>query len=278
MYLNFLFVPTLLGALLLFVVGFRLAAVVRSPARLAAMLVLAGAMALPALLFVAYYGRVLDRAAWFYSFRAASYSELAASGLGLGAGLLVGLLQRRWGSAQSRVRFRLVASGVGVLCLVVLAVPYIKPVIAPIRRPLHDQWSEGVCLQSSSSTCGPCSASTLLKQFNIAVSERDLARECFSYRGGTENWYVARALRQHGVKANYLITSPEPATLPIPAMAGVQMGGVRWGGHFITILGRKGDSYIIGDPLVGRLVLTPQQLRSRYYFTGFFLVVSRAKP
>ncbi len=273
-HLNVLLLPTLVGAILLFVVGLRLAASVSSSAHLATWLTVAAIAAAPALLFVVYYAHWLDRAAWFYAFRAAPYSELTAAGLGFGAGLMVGLSQRS-ASPLRPVGRLLLASGLGLLCLGVLFVPYVKPLIAPIRKPLHDQWAQGVCLQSSPSTCGPASAVTLLKQFHIDTSERDLAWECFSYRGGTENWYVARALQRHGLATHYLISAPEPPSLPIPSIAGVQMGGVRWGGHFITILGRQGESYVIGDPLVGRLVLTPEQLRARYYFTGFFLIVSR---
>lgn len=133
-------------------------------------------------------------------------------------------------------------------------------------------------MQSSPSTCGPCSAATLLRVFRIHTTERALARECFSYRGGTENWYVARALKRRGLETRYLVTSPQPAAFAFPAMAGVRLGGARGGGHFISILGRQGARYIVGDPLVGRLVLTPSQLRPRYYFTGFFLIASRSSP
>ena len=274
MHPNFLFVPTFLSALLLFFFGAKVASVGRSSTRLFVWFALAAVLAIPALLFVVCYAHVLDQSAWFYAFRAAPGSELSASGLGLGAGLLLGMLRRaKW--AGHRVG-RLLPLGLAFLCASVLFVPYLKPFIAPIRIPLHDQWSGGVCLQSSPSTCGPASAATLLRQFHVQVSERDLARECFSYRGGTENWYVARALRNHGLKARYVIASPDPDDLPFLSMAGVQMGGARSGGHFITVLGKQGNRIIIGDPLVGRLALTREQLRARYYFTGFFLIATRS--
>jgi hypothetical protein len=274
MHPNFLFLPTFLGALLFFLAGMKIASSPRPAIHLLVWFIVAAMMAVPALLFVVYYGHILDRAAWFYSFRAAPFSELTASGLGLGAGLLVGIERRS--PVKRGVGRRLFVPGVGLLCGAVLFVPYLKPFLAPIRVPLQDKWSQNVCLQSSPSTCGPASAATLLRGFHIPVSERDLAREAFSYRGGTENWYVARALQRHGVATHYLISAPDPTVLPFPAMAGVQMGGVRWGGHFITILGQEGNRYVIGDPLVGRLLLTREQLRSRYYFTGFFLLAASA--
>ena len=49
--------------------------------------------------------------------------------------------------------------------------------------------------------------------------------------------------------------------------------GVAGAGHFITVLRRNGDSYVVGDPLFGRLTLAAADLRTRYRFTGFFMIV-----
>lgn len=274
MHLNILFVPTLLGAGLLFLLGFKISPVTRSTPYAIACFISAGILAIPALLFVAYYGHVLDRAVWFYAFRAAPYTELTASGIGVGAGLIVERV--KWVDSTTHLaRPKLMALGMVLFCCGLLFIPYIKPLAAPLTVPLQDKWSDGVCLQSTPATCGPCSAATLLRQFKIVTSEHELAAECFSYQGGTENWYVVRALRRRGIETQYLVTSPQPATLPVSSIAGVQLGGAGRGGHFITILERSRDRYIIGDPLVGRLILTPKQVYSRYYFTGFFLIARR---
>lgn len=231
--------------------------------------------ALPALLFVLFYTHWFDNAAWFYTLRSFPYSELAASGLGLGMGLIASYFRPATTKSNTIVARWFAPQSLLVMMALFLLVPYIKPVIAPLRVDLKDQWSEGVCLQSTSSTCGPSSAATLLRHFGIPASEQELARECFSYGAGTENWYIARALRKRGLNVQYAIVSAQPTEMPYPSIAGTKIGGPSGVGHFVAILGREGNRYIVGDPLVGRLTLTPEELHAQYYLTGFFLVVSK---
>jgi hypothetical protein len=47
-------------------------------------------------------------------------------------------------------------------------------------------------------------------------------------------------------------------------------------GHFIALLGRADDNYIVGDPLAGKLVLSRSALLDKYTFTGFFMQLDRA--
>jgi hypothetical protein len=116
----------------------------------------------------------------------------------------------------------------------------------------------------------------VLHHLGTAVTERELARECFTCGSGTENWYLARALRRRGFAVDYFIVPPRPVELPFPSVAGVQLGAEGGSGHYIAILGKDGASYIVGDPLSGKMKLTWEQLSQRYYFTGFFMVVHRA--
>lgn len=60
-----------------------------------------------------------------------------------------------------------------------------------------------------------------------------------------------------------------------PSIAGVQLGGPGGIGHFITILGKNGNKYIVGDPTSRRGEMDLTRLRERYYFTGFFLVAGK---
>lgn len=161
--------------------------------------------------------------------------------------------------------------------LVILAVPYLKPIIAPIQwyGPQREQWQEGVCLQTSSSTCGPACAATLLKQAGYDASEQELAAESFTYVGGTENWYLIRALRRRGINGRIVIGAPEPKVLPYPAIAGVRLGDEHGSGHFITILGKTPQGYVIGDPVSGREVMSRKKMQIGYYFTGFFIVTGQ---
>lgn len=59
------------------------------------------------------------------------------------------------------------------------------------------------------------------------------------------------------------------ASIPTPAIIGINYGPIGPIGHFVTILGRKDDKYIIGNPLVGKLLLTKGQFAERCGFKGF---------
>lgn len=126
-------------------------------------------------------------------------------------------------------------------------------------------------MQTTFSTCGPSSAATLLEAFGQPASERQLASECLTSRGGTEIWYIARALRRRGFRTQVLIRPPDGLLPPSPAIAGVVLQG--GAGHFIAIMSQTADEVTIGDPMKGKLVIKKADLRNNYHFTGFFLVV-----
>ena len=219
--------------------------------------------AVPAVLFATYYLHWFDDAAWFYRFRSLPWTELSAAGAGLLAGLLyawLAVIGRSWRIA------------VPALLLAGLFVPYMKAVVAPLDKAgLIDQCPDGVCLQSTASTCGPASAASILRLFNIEESERTLAQEAYTSSGGTENWYLARALRRRGFPVEYVIVERPVARLPYPSVAGVTLPG--GAGHFIAILEETGDAYVIGEPMRGKLTVPKSRLSGSYNFTGFFMVV-----
>ncbi len=271
--LNLLFISTILLALLLGFVGNRI-----YPTRFPRFSLLLGAMAvlaaMPGVGFVAYYAHMLDGAGWLYRFRALPGSELAGAGMGFGAGVAMSVLRRGVGRGRSRGFVRSVSGLLAFTVALLLLAPYAKPLVAPLRIDLRDHWRDGVCLQSTPSTCGPASAATLLRRFGRSVSERELAKECYTYGGGTESWYLMRALRNRGLQVDLKLTPPQPAAPPFPSIAGTQIGGPGGSGHFICILGQQEGRLLIGDPIGGRYLLTPQQMRSKYYLTGFFLCVN----
>lgn len=106
----------------------------------------------------------------------------------------------------------------------------------------------------------------------VPITERELVAESYTSRRGTENWYLARAIRRHGLIARYVQTPPHAAALPYPAIAGLGFGRA---GHFIAILGETPTSYIIADPLVGREVIEKKFGIENLRLSGFFLVVKR---
>ncbi len=272
---NWMFVPTLFLALSLFALGSKLVSRVNTRPAFLAIWVVAIILALPSLLFIAYYRHMLDDAIWFYALRSAPGSELLASGIGFLLGILNGLSQKRAKAKESKILVALSPAFLLILLAITIFLPYLKMVFIPMQSGMQDRWKGDICIQSSSSTCGPASAATLLNFFGTRVSELTLAKESFSCGSGTENWYLARALRRRGLTATYLQLPHQPDHLEFPAIAGTELGGKGGGGHFIAILGKEGDLYRIGDPISGENILTLDQLKLRFYFTGFFIKLEK---
>jgi ABC-type bacteriocin/lantibiotic exporter with double-glycine peptidase domain len=112
----------------------------------------------------------------------------------------------------------------------------------------------------------------LLRLHDKQTTEEQIARESYTSRTGTENWYLARTLRGRGLDVQFLLLKPnEP--WPFPAIAGVRLSSAGNSGHFVAVLGHEGDNYILGDPLDGKVVLSRSAFEKIYSFTGFFMTV-----
>lgn len=257
---NWLGVISAVLAFVAFFVSYRIAKT--KPVRTRVILSIATVFAaIPGASLAAYYAHILPEATWYYEFRSGAGTELLVVLVGLAGGLVASLLPRV------------------ILILPLLAVagftiaPIIKPFVGPIPADVfEDEWDGEVCLQSTSSTCGAASTATILKQLGTEVKEAELAREAHSYSGGTEAWYLARAARKRGFKVRFDFEdgfSPEGG---LPAVVGVKLGVI---GHFIAVLGKEGDQFLIGDPLRGRELLSLEKLRKRYVFTGFHMRISK---
>ena len=227
------------------------------------LLVIASVCAAPGLSLSVYYLHLFDDAAWFYQFRSWPFAELTACG----AGLLGGLLQARIVAKGRRLR-----TLVPTVLLAGLFVPYMKPLVAPLDLSgLAGECRDGVCLQSTPSTCGPASVASILRKFNVQASEKTIAREAFTSASGTEVWYLARAIRRHGFSIRYVVVETPVTELPVPSVVGVTLpGGI---GHFISVLEETNSSYTLGDPMYGRLTVSKSEPGGSYTFTGFFMIV-----
>jgi hypothetical protein len=266
--MNYWLIPTLVIAILLYVFGASLARRT-NPTTFRVLCGIGFIIAIPGVAFAAYYLKILGEPVWLYQFRSMPGSELAAGG----AGFLAGLLHGRFSGGK---RFRRIAGRwfFPVLLAIGLLVPYLKPLVRPPRwDQFHNLWSDGVCLQTSESSCGPACAATLLHQRGQTVTEAEIAKASFTSRNGTENWYLARALRSRGARVEFVFEPDPNKPWPHPAIAGVRLPGSGNSGHFIVVLDQVGDKYILGDPLEGKIVESRSQLRQDYDFTGFFMVV-----
>lgn len=267
---NWLFIPTIGLAFILFKMGtyleIRYFEHEKSHLNYFALLFISFIVAIPGILFTLYYLHFFDNAKWFYQFRSLPFTELSASGLGLFGGLFHNLAQRRQFISKNFTPIVL------SLLFAWLMVPYLKPILYAINPDsLQEQWIQGVCLQSSSSSCGPASAATLFKAAGYSISERTLVKEAFTSSGGTEIWYLARAFQRRGFQVEYVIAATQPEKLYFPAIAGVRLSNNM--GHFIAVLGENEHSYIGGDPLLGKVFLNKTNIHKYYYFTGFFLTI-----
>ncbi|MBU1108722.1 MAG: hypothetical protein KKB51_18745 [Candidatus Riflebacteria bacterium] len=262
--MNSIVFPTLVIAFLLFAAGEKSMQLCQTPKRKFLLLALWLSLGIPGFLIPLYYLHWFDNAKWFYEFRSLPYTELTCAVTGLFLGGLVGFLP----GPRIFARTFLVI----FLCICIIA-PHLKPVLAPLaNQSFSDRWRENVCLQSTQSSCGAASAATVFRQFGINLTEHGIARECFTYAGGTENWYIARAFRNHGLIVRYRIEDGFPADLQTPAIAGVRLGGI---GHFIAILGQSDGKIVTGDPLIGLKEVPIDHIKKEFDFTGFFMEIGK---
>jgi hypothetical protein len=267
-------IPVIFGTFIFFLLGIWLAKKAKPNFQKVFLSLVATLAAIPSLLFVIYYTGIFGEAMWFYSFRAIPGTEFSACGMGLLAGWLQAFRNR-----TPRLNKRVSAGFIPFIATLCVTIPYLKGILLrPDWNKFEDEWSGNVCLQSSESSCGPASAATVLKFFGMTVSEKQIAQEAFTSRRGTENWYLIRAIRRHGLVANYALHKVGDTDFSFPSIIGVRLGDESGSGHFITVLGKEGGDFLIGDPLGGLHVFSEAQVTNHYYLTGFCIVVTTNQP
>ncbi len=263
---NPLMVPVLLLALGFFAAGNWANVRIRSKKAWLLLLGASSLVALPGAAFVRYYAHWFDHWQWLYEWRSWRGAEFLIALITLPARFLAG-------------KFWLLRTIFAAASLFGAFVPFAKPVLSPLERyyVTTDRWSDGVCRQTTPATCGPACTATILRHFGVETTEGAVAEQAFTYSGGTECWYLARILRNHGLHVDFQVWRggelPDP--VPVPSIAGVRIGSL---GHFIAILEQTGDQVVVGEPLRGRSITTMDRLRNKPgYLTGLFMVVTSAK-
>jgi Peptidase C39 family len=218
-------------------------------------------LALPSLFFGFYYLHLLRDHEWFFTLRSWPGSEFLVIFSGAAGGAAAALLPRLL---------------LGFPLFVVLAcaiVPYLKPLLGPLPDQIFQEQMQGdVCLQSTPSTCGPASVTTILRSLGVSADERSTAKAAFSYSGGTEAWYLARYVRSRGLSADFAFRGTFCPEAGLPALVGVRIGNI---GHFIAVLDVKDGVVTFADPLIGKERLSLADFARRYEFTGFHMVIKR---
>ncbi len=207
--------------------------------------ILCSIMALPALSFALYYLHILEPPIAYIQFRAIPYIEILSSLIGITIGYFID---------KSLIINTLLAS-------IVILVPFLKPIVSPIKQELPNKWADKICLQSGWSTCGAASLATIFQFYDIPKTEQEIAHKSHSCASGTEIWYLIRFAKQHGLEVNYLKIN-RLNDVKIPSILGTTLsGGV---GHFITLLGKEGENYVIGEPLKGKLTVSETEFKKNY--------------
>ena len=218
-------------------------------------------LAIPSILFAAYYLHVFPEEAWFYSIR--SYRGVELLGVFLGC----------FGGAVASLMYRFLLGFPLFAAIVLGLIPYAKPVLGHIPdSAFAERWRGDVSIQSTPSTCGPASVCTILRRLGGAPSERTIARAAFSCTTGTEAWYLARFIRNQGFTARFDFRDTFIPSVGLPAVVGLRLGSL---GHFIAVLAVDGDQVTFADPMIGEQRISIAQFRRRYQFTGFHMVISR---
>jgi hypothetical protein len=223
---------------------------------------------------------------WFFpmpfAFRAAQWSDGTFSLIGFSVGIATASLERAWTKHSSlggqlehnpNGQWRFVLSGCGLSLLCVLSV-FWKPVFGAIDlTSWHPKWKDGVCIQTTASTCGPCSATTILKKLGVHTTEKEMARRAYTHFSGTRHWYLVRALRQMGLSVTYQLPTSIENVRP-PAIIGVWLRD--GSGHWITLLKREqNEQYVIGDSLQGRLNITRREFDKKYQWNQLAITIRR---
>ncbi|MBX9736555.1 MAG: hypothetical protein K2X32_06475, partial [Phycisphaerales bacterium] len=120
------------------------------------------------------------------------------------------------------------------------------------------KWKDGVCLQSTDSTCVAASMVTLLRSRGVEATETEMAALSFVEPGGgtTDSraaWALERKLASVGrrdLKVRYqrmtldeLIAAPKPCMVPL-----------NWGffmSHMVCVMDANSETITLGDPLTG---------------------------
>jgi hypothetical protein len=216
-------------------------------------------LSIPGITYSLYYGHWVEVPSWYYQFRSIAGTELMVVWIGVAGAAVAALMPR--------IFLILPLLGVAVFA----TVPVIKPFIGPIpKSAFKDRWVNDVCLQTTPSTCGAASLATVMKRLGDSVSESEVAAAAHSYQGGTEAWYLARFARSRGYDVDFDLAPGFDPDGGLPAVVGVKLGEV---GHFIAILGKESDQYIVGEPVTGRKLMTQEMLMKAYRFTGFHMRV-----
>ena len=180
---------------------------------------------------------------------------------------------------------------------IAFAAGWYGPVQALTHRPppTYAAWQDGVCLQTTFSTCSPAAAATLLSYHGVSASEAQLAELCLTTERGTHLTGLYRGLARlapenHRVRVAELSVQqvmgrPDvlPALVSLQLTEEIALRDSRfteeWGWdvgvtHTVVLIGFPSDKLVaIADPGVGRETWTVRGLEELW--TGEVIYLER---
>ncbi len=221
------------------------------------------------------------------------WCNLAPLLIGFSAGCFSSLEQVR---ARSRGFATAAFSFLGILFL---TLPFIRPMLFPANVDLAASQKEDLFLQTHESTCAAASAATLLKMHGIAETEQSMVRKCLTSNQGTEALGLFRGLKRATRESNKSarVGSSNPmdwilkSQLPNVALVNFDenefaadgrhslkrpsrfLGLSDAQGHAVVVLDHHAGNWLIGDPAVGMVVWSDEELNNR--FTGDSIYLSK---
>jgi peptidase C39-like protein len=163
----------------------------------------------------------------------------------------------------------------GVVLAILLMVPvYIYPIIYPVDTEFQDRWKDEVCLQSAIESCAPACIATILKYYNIKSEEEEIATRVYLSKLGTDVWHIARYLEKRGLKTRIITVEEKPENPPLPSLAMVHQEGADGFNHCIVLFENNGNMLLIGDPSIGRILVSKKYVYDNYKFLGYVIHVT----
>ncbi|MCH2225120.1 MAG: cysteine peptidase family C39 domain-containing protein [Crocinitomicaceae bacterium] len=208
-------------------------------------------LAIPGFSMATYYFHLIESPSWYITFRSISNIEWMNSFIGLFLGVI-----------------EVKKKGIALLLSVILiTIPYAKPILRPINVNSETKWIDDVCIQSTYASCGPSSLATIFKLKGIHSSEAEIATSAFTCSSGTEIWYLLRHASNKGLNYSCKKIQNIQQVQP-PCIIGTKIHNI---GHFITVLRTNKEKLLIGDPLIGKIELTNKEFLKRYKLDGLMI-------
>lgn len=128
-------------------------------------------------------------------------------------------------------------------------------------------WKKGVCIQSTDYTCGAAASATLLRALGVeGASEHEMARLSFTIPNrGVTTADAAMGLRKKLPAKTVTVrraSVDDVSSLPLPCLAPLKYNF--FCDHMVCLLGLDPKGVLVGDPLIGPIVMTKEQLAERW--------------